>query len=156
MDTGEKEKTNVGELERKFSIIGAGALLVYAIKNGSLRSLLAAALGAELVYRGVTGKCPVYKILDIDTSETDAFETLSRQASEPEKNVASEPDVSVQPPAVPKTAKKTAPEKSTAPKKPKLEEWSIEDLYEAAKKHKIPGRSKMKKAELVKALKPVV
>lgn len=62
---------NVGKFERWASIAGGGALLAYALKNYPLsRKSAALALGgAALLFRGATGRCPIYGALGIDTSE---------------------------------------------------------------------------------------
>jgi len=60
---------NVGRLERYLSL-GAGALLVAAaIRKRGIAGAVAAAAGGELLYRGVTGFCPAYGMLGVDTSK---------------------------------------------------------------------------------------
>src|SRR5579883_717476 len=60
---------NVGRLERYLSL-GAGALLVAAaIRKRGVAGTIAAAAGGELLYRGITGFCPAYGMLGIDTSQ---------------------------------------------------------------------------------------
>ncbi|HEV3154199.1 MAG TPA: YgaP-like transmembrane domain [Candidatus Baltobacteraceae bacterium] len=60
---------NVGTVER-FLSLGAGAvLIILAIRRRGLAGISAAGLGGELLYRGVTGFCPVYGMLGVDTSE---------------------------------------------------------------------------------------
>jgi uncharacterized membrane protein len=59
---------NVGQFERWISL-GVGALLaVAAVKRRGLLGAAAASFGGELVYRGVTGFCPIYATLGVDTS----------------------------------------------------------------------------------------
>lgn len=62
---------NVGKIERWASMIGGGALLAYALKSYPLsKGSTALALGgAALLFRGATGRCPVYNALGVDTSE---------------------------------------------------------------------------------------
>ncbi|MFN2448828.1 MAG: SRPBCC family protein [Candidatus Baltobacteraceae bacterium] len=72
---------NVGSMERWISV-GAGALLgAVAVKRRGTLGLLAGAAGAELVYRGATGFCPVYGAFGIDTSAEN--ETRNPNASVP-------------------------------------------------------------------------
>lgn len=47
---------NIGEQERTFSLIGAGALMLSGVRHLSAGRI---ALGAYLAYRGATGYCPV-------------------------------------------------------------------------------------------------
>jgi uncharacterized membrane protein len=59
---------NVGETERLASVAGGGLLALYGLSRGSLAGLGLAAAGAALVYRGVTGHCPVYETLGVNTA----------------------------------------------------------------------------------------
>jgi len=64
--------TNMAESERIISAIGGGALAAYGIARLSRSPLLGTALalaGGALAYRGLSGHCPVYRALDIDTSD---------------------------------------------------------------------------------------
>lgn len=47
---------NIGEQERTYSLIGAGALMLSGLRHLSVGRL---AVGAYLAYRGATGYCPV-------------------------------------------------------------------------------------------------
>lgn len=60
--------TNVGESERWYSVLGGAALAVLGLSRRSLGGLGLAAVGAGLVYRGMTGHCHAYHALGIDTS----------------------------------------------------------------------------------------
>jgi uncharacterized membrane protein len=60
---------NVGEVERHASTIAGTLLVVHGLRKGSLAGLATALLGGGLVYRGVTGHCPAYAALRIDTSD---------------------------------------------------------------------------------------
>src|SRR5581483_1308973 len=51
------ERLNISETERWVSTLGGGALALYGLGRGSLPGLGLAAMGAALVYRGVTGHC---------------------------------------------------------------------------------------------------
>jgi uncharacterized membrane protein len=63
---------NVGDIERMIStLIGGGVLLRSALRP-SWRSALAALLGAALLHRGLTGYCPGYARLGLDTSDPHA------------------------------------------------------------------------------------
>ena len=77
---------NVGTTERWASAIVGGALALWGITRRSVPGGLAAALGATLLYRGIGGRCPVYQVLDVDTSGRDA----ERRAADDVVQAASE------------------------------------------------------------------
>jgi uncharacterized membrane protein len=58
---------NVDDTERIISAVSGGALLLTSSSLRSLRGLLATAVGAGLVYRGLTGRCPFYSVLGLKT-----------------------------------------------------------------------------------------
>lgn len=63
-------EVNVGQLERWLSVIGGGALAVYALRQ-SLWGLALVVGGGALVYRGLTGHCAMYEATGIHTSNRD-------------------------------------------------------------------------------------
>ncbi len=65
--SGGAECVNVGETERWLSLIGGGVLGVYGLTRGNLLGFGLAALGGALMYRGLTGHCPVYAAVGADT-----------------------------------------------------------------------------------------
>jgi uncharacterized membrane protein len=67
---------NVASLERIGSLAAGGAALVYGLSRRSSAGALLAVAGTGLLYRGVTGHCPVYSSLGVCT--VDARDT--RQA----------------------------------------------------------------------------
>ena len=70
---------NVGSTERSWSTYGGAALVALGLAKGRLGGLTLAALGGGLIYRGVTGHCPMYSQLGKSTvSEAD-------DAAEPEE-----------------------------------------------------------------------
>jgi uncharacterized membrane protein len=60
---------NVGMTERKITSGIGAALILLGLRRGSLGGLLSAGLGGALIYRGVTGHCPMYESLGIDTRQ---------------------------------------------------------------------------------------
>src|SRR4051794_10062480 len=64
----ESRPTNVGQTERTLSALAGGALALAGFRMRSLPGLLLAALGGGLVYRGVTGHCPAYDSLGVNTA----------------------------------------------------------------------------------------
>ncbi len=65
------EAVNVGARERVASVVAGAGLAVYGITRGTLGGLALALLGGSLVYRGVSGHCPMYGALGIDRREHD-------------------------------------------------------------------------------------
>lgn len=75
-----KTGINVGEVERMFSA-GSGALLMgMGLGHGSLMGLGAALVGGALVYRGLSGYCPMYAATGISTAETPRPGTRTEKA----------------------------------------------------------------------------
>jgi uncharacterized membrane protein len=64
--------TNVGDDERKVSVAAGAILAGLGVAHRSWPGLLIAAVGGAMIYRGASGHCPVYKAMDIDTTEGDA------------------------------------------------------------------------------------
>ena len=62
------DRPNVGDIERWASVAGGAALVVNALARPSWLNTLLAVGGVALVHRGVTGQCPVYGALGIDTA----------------------------------------------------------------------------------------
>lgn len=75
---------NVATIERWASLIGGGAVLAYALRREPRPSPLTVALvlgGAELLFRGATGHCPLYEALGLSTA--DAPDDWARPLSQP-------------------------------------------------------------------------
>ncbi|HEV2148972.1 MAG TPA: SRPBCC family protein [Longimicrobiaceae bacterium] len=70
---GQEEGThqNVGGPERLASVAGGGILALAGLKRGGIGGMLAAAAGAALVQRGVTGHCSVYGGLGLSSARDD-------------------------------------------------------------------------------------
>ncbi len=60
--------TNVGNPERWLSVIGGSALAAYGLKRRSIPGLVLSAIGGVLVWRGATGRCPIYSVLGFSTA----------------------------------------------------------------------------------------
>jgi|RhiMetdeSRZDD1v2_1073273.scaffolds.fasta_scaffold1464017_2 uncharacterized membrane protein len=78
-------RANVGETERWASGIAGGALALYGLAGRrSLFGGLLAALGGSLLYRGISGHCPLYGALGVDTrgERRDRSDDVVQQASE--------------------------------------------------------------------------
>jgi uncharacterized membrane protein len=70
---------NVGSSERTWSTYGGGALLALGLAKGRISGLALAALGGAMIYRGVTGHCPMYSQLGKSTVDDE------RDAAQPEE-----------------------------------------------------------------------
>src|SRR5688572_29673997 len=63
------QQANVGDGERAVSVAAGAIVGLLGLSRGSLPGLLGAAVGGAMVYRGVTGTCPAYRAMDVDTTE---------------------------------------------------------------------------------------
>jgi uncharacterized membrane protein len=59
---------NMGETERWVSLAVGAGLLAIGLRQGIRDGLMFALTGGALLYRGATGRCPLYKVAGIDTS----------------------------------------------------------------------------------------
>jgi uncharacterized membrane protein len=64
------DKLNVGESERLTSLLAGGLIALFGMRRLSLTALGLALGGGYLLYRGLTGHCPVYRALDISTAKS--------------------------------------------------------------------------------------
>lgn len=60
-------KTNVGDIERVVSAAAGGTLVTWGLRRRTLGGIAVAAVGAELIRRGISGHCMVYEWLGRDT-----------------------------------------------------------------------------------------
>jgi uncharacterized membrane protein len=65
---------NVGASERQASLIGGTVLAVCGLLRGSFSGLGLVAIGAALFYRGYSGHCQMYHLLDHSTADPHAGE----------------------------------------------------------------------------------
>ncbi len=70
---------NVGPDERTISIAAGAIVGLLGLSRGTLPGLLTAGVGAALVYRGVTGECPLYRKMGITTMPHDGAEGGSQE-----------------------------------------------------------------------------
>jgi uncharacterized membrane protein len=66
---------NVGETERLLSAISGGALAITGLARASLPGLGVALVGGGLIYRGLSGHCPVYQSLHLTSAKRRAAAT---------------------------------------------------------------------------------
>jgi uncharacterized membrane protein len=67
---------NVGSMERWLSVLGGGTLALYGLRRGTLGGLAAAVAGGSLVYRGLSGHCPLYSALGLRTARRGPATTI--------------------------------------------------------------------------------
>jgi len=59
---------NVGSGERAVSVLSGAAVALLGLSRGSLPGLVCAVVGGGLIYRGVSGNCPAYSALGLNTA----------------------------------------------------------------------------------------
>src|SRR5262245_14170713 len=62
-------KVTVGKAERLASLVGGGLLALYGLHRPGLEKWICGALSAGLLYRAVSGHCPLYSALGETTAE---------------------------------------------------------------------------------------
>lgn len=62
---------NVGEAERWLSAAGGTGMIVYGLKTRGFMGLTLGAIGAALMYRGLSGHCAGYSALNISTAHNE-------------------------------------------------------------------------------------
>jgi uncharacterized membrane protein len=67
---GKLTAPNVGPLERMISAAFGGLLVTWGVRNRSLSGLAGAATGAELIRRGISGRCMLFRAANINTAVT--------------------------------------------------------------------------------------
>jgi uncharacterized membrane protein len=72
---GQNDTTNVGQTERILSTFGGGALALYGILRLDWTGAALALLGGGLLYRGISGRSPLYRALDRDRYEMQPLST---------------------------------------------------------------------------------
>ncbi len=66
---GMTNRVNVGSVERIFSTVAGGALAVVGLRKRGLRGAGLALMGAELLYRGLSGHCHAFSAMGVSTRE---------------------------------------------------------------------------------------
>jgi len=64
--------SNVGKMERIPSAIAGAALVAYGLSRRNLPGFVIAVAGGEMLYRGATGRCPIYSAIGVNTSKKGA------------------------------------------------------------------------------------
>lgn len=88
--TGTTSTVNVGKEERNLSTIGGLALLTFALMRPRSGGLLLAPIGANLLYRGLTGQSLLYRLLGTNRAvhnETAGISVPNRQGIRVEHSI---------------------------------------------------------------------
>jgi uncharacterized membrane protein len=78
---------NVSDSERLFSVLGGILLGLYGLGRIRLSGLFLAGLGGALVYRGVTGRCRIYRALGVNRGATITGEIRGNRGIKVERQV---------------------------------------------------------------------
>lgn len=90
---------NVGPAERALSLGAGGVLLAVAIRRRGVFGAIVASVAGELIYRAVTGSCPIYATLGMSTALPEG--PKNRRASVPYgRGVRVEQSIAVSRPAM--------------------------------------------------------
>jgi hypothetical protein len=145
MGTQQKDDgKGIGSTGRGFSFLGGAAFLFYAMKKGTFSGILAAFAGAELLYRGLTGKDPLFQ--------------KSAGVKHPDEDVITgAEDFIVREAPFPKAGgwllKPAGTNKRRASaRKIDFRKMSKAELYRRARELDIVGRSRMNRQQLIRAL----
>lgn len=68
---------NVGTQERWASVLGGGALMAYGTSRGTLPGIVMALAGGALLYRGVTGHCPLNEAMGRNTANVSGTKNMA-------------------------------------------------------------------------------
>jgi hypothetical protein len=78
---------NVGEAERLGSLLGGGLLALYGLCRRSPGAIGLALAGGYLIYRGLTGHCPLYAALQINTASPPRLRFDDEYNEQPETTI---------------------------------------------------------------------
>lgn len=77
-----QRRVNVGNTERNVSLAAGSLLTILGLSRRSVPGLLIAGVGGAMLYRGATGKCPMYSSLGVDTAHDDSQRGVEEQVAE--------------------------------------------------------------------------
>jgi hypothetical protein len=78
------DKLNVKESERLASLVGGGILALYGLSRRSPTGIGSLLAGGYMMYRGLTGYCPAYDALKINTASP--MDRIQSQTGEEEES----------------------------------------------------------------------
>jgi uncharacterized membrane protein len=77
----QREQRNVSEGERWTSLAAGSILAMLGLGHRGLPGFAAVGTGGYLLYRGATGRCPLYQALDINTADANSLQARGRDLS---------------------------------------------------------------------------
>ncbi len=85
----DRRETNVGTQERTASVVTGALVALFGMRRGGFSGALMTLAGGGLVLRGMTGRCPAYAALGMNTAEpyeydANSYDYGSRQPARPE------------------------------------------------------------------------
>jgi hypothetical protein len=72
-----RRETNVGVQERTASVVTGALITILGMRRGGVTGALMTLAGGGLIARGVTGHCPGYSALGMNTAETHGYDAHS-------------------------------------------------------------------------------
>lgn len=84
---GGHKSINVGEPERWISATGGAGMILYGLKTRGIMGMTLGALGAALMYRGMSGHCSAYQAMGMSTAEEDRSRASLDQGTKIEKSI---------------------------------------------------------------------
>jgi hypothetical protein len=73
----ERRETNVGTQERTVSVLTGALLALFGMRRGGVGGALMTLAGGGLLMRGMSGHCPGYAALGMNTAETHGYDAHS-------------------------------------------------------------------------------
>lgn len=68
-----RRRVNVGNTERAISVAAGALLAAMGLRQRTLPGILIAGVGGALAYRGVSGHCPAYEAVKVNTATTEGI-----------------------------------------------------------------------------------
>jgi hypothetical protein len=92
------DKVNVNETERLWSLVGGSMLVLYGLARRSPTGLSTLPVGGYLIYRGLTGYCPVYEAMNHSSaSRTEQLQFRAGNKSKYQPDLQERPEGTIRP-----------------------------------------------------------
>jgi hypothetical protein len=90
------DKLNINESERLISVIGGTGAVLYGLLRRSPLGIGLALIGGVLLYRGLTGHCPLFEALGINTiSRTEQLQLKAGAETQFQSSSLERPDTTI-------------------------------------------------------------
>jgi uncharacterized membrane protein len=87
---------NVSRIERGLSTLSGALLATYGLSRRTPQGITAAVVGGTLLYRGLSGHCPVYASLGMNTAEREAWDEEGNLLRHPAEHLSGRRGVNVE------------------------------------------------------------